>query len=836
MAKITDPDSLSYSQYTFGTSINPATALNGGPANMLIDYENKRFALTAPRYGSIGSGVSEMVGYGATGGVSGQALYSKFKNIWKEDSVAIRFPFPMEAITPESFEFINGWIPDDTTVSTQPGVNTSFITRKLIKDTGWAERTSGGSIARKYFGTISLGANALGPSGFTTVYYNAVNPGLQTSLTLAANSIVDNRIIFPGTVGNGNTFTSAPYFYTGDAVVYQNDGTQAITGIVTNGIYYIRYGGNGTVPVGAGHSFSLHNTRNDSLAGINPVAISSPTATEVVRFTAAGVPENYFFGITEEGSFANEPIQFYSTANDDGSTILYNRDNYYEIFVREQGKSYSKQNIADIGVSQLNFQAYRFPLVSGSDINITVVDGNGTSTGIATALYAGIGISFYQTPQLRTVGGTPYNFNIIINANQQSLRTVYSKVQYLLRQPIRTNAGVAGTDINSLSAVGYNNGSGGKDQFLNSFRYGAIQQPLLEFVGDILQARLVDDIFNFSNTGVNASNLGNLGIYFENVAAGDINNVKYYDNNGVQIIEPFTSTVDLNFNNNLFGDGQGRFWVFYDIPDSASEIIPGLSTSINQTAGTPGATSGIINSTDEFVVGAGVSHPFVTGQKVVAISHSSNPGIGIACTTTFNALSLGADGQGIATAVYYLNVVRGPGIAQSYSDITEYGENVAGGTNNAVYGVGKTTAFKLHNSYSDAVANGYAGINTINLTASGTAGVVTFRQIDTNFSENNATVVKTGNVAGSGVGANQFLDGIDIPDTGQVTFSFDYDKNSQRNRNPGSESVVSNAAIRVVAVGLQTGQYSFTQADITRAKGQSVSVTGALERVYSNPS
>jgi hypothetical protein len=823
MAKITDPDNLYYSQYTFGISINPSTALNGAPANMLIDYENKKFALTAPRYGVIGAGSSEMVGYGATGGVSGQALYSKFKNIWKDDPIAVRFPFPMEAITPESFEFINGWLPDDSTVSLQSGINTSFITRKLIKDAGWAERTSAGAIARRYFGTITLGANALGPSGFTTVYYNAVNPGLQTSLTLDSNSISDNRLIFPGVVGNGNIYSSAPYFYTGDAVVYQNDGTQAIAGIVTNGIYYIRYVPNGSVPTGVGHSISFHSTRTDALSGINSVAINTPSVGEVITLTASGTPEDFFFGITEEGSFANEPIQFYSTANDDGSTVLYNRDNYYEIFVREQGKTYSKQSIADIGVNQLNFQAYRFPLTSSTDINITIPDGDGSTSGIATAEYAGIGISFYQTPQAISVAGQTKQFNIVINANQQPLRTVYTKVQYLLRQPIRVNSGIAGADINSLSAVGYNNGTGAENQYLNSFRYGAIQQPLLEFVGDVLQARLVDDIFNLSGTGIGGNNLGNLGVYINNVSADDTNSIKYYDNSGDQLEELFTSTVNLTFNNNLFTDGDGKFWVFYDLPDASNEVIPGLSTSISLDSGTVGTTAGIIGNS--FNVGAGVSHPFVTGQKVVAIGQQENPGVGFAMTTLFNPTSLGSDGQGITSYTYYLNVRKNVGISQTYFDVIE------SGTAPNVIGIGSTTTFRLHNSYSDAIANNYAGINTITLTAQPAVGVVTFRQIDINYSENNATIVRSGNAVGTGVGANEYIDGIDIPSNGNVVFSYDYDSNDQRNRTPATDP-----QIRIVAVGLQTGQYAFAQASVAKAKGQSVSVTGALERVYSNPS
>ena len=852
MAKIVDPDNLFYADYTFGSNtVTPSTQLNGGPANMLIDYQNKRFALTAPRYGTVGAGVSEMVGFGATGGVSGQALYSKFKNIWKEDEVAIRFPFPMEAITPESFEFINGWLPDDETAD-QDNSGTTFITRNLIKDAGWAERAPNGNIAQKWFGSITLGANALGPAGFSTVYYNAVNPGIQTSMIVGTDGSVDatnNRVVFDGIVGNGNTFVSAPYFYTGAAVVYQTQGTtDVVSGLDTNRVYYIRYADtNGAVPTTTGHAFTLHNSRADALSGTSRVTLTGSNVG-VATFTAAGVPEEFFFGITEDGSSANEPIKFFDTVQDNtgvggatvsaGTTVLYNRDNFFEIFVREQAKTYGKQNNSDIGVSQINNQAYRFPLTSATDINVNVADSG--ATGIATAGYAGIGISFYQSPQQYIINGTPRSFNIIVNANGQSLQSVYSKVQYLLRQPIRVNSGIAGTDINSLSGVGYDNGNGDQDQFDNSFRYGAVQQPLLQFTGSRLDAVLVDDIFNLSGLGVDSDNLGNLGIYIRGVAAGDINNVRYLDNSGETVDEAFTSTVDLTFNNNLFNDGDARFWVFYDEVGSGevAKIIPGLSTSLSRQAGTPGTTSGIRAAQNEFIVGAGVSHPFVTGQKVVVIADDETAGgIGIAATTTFDPRTTGATGQGINNAVYYVNALKPGNLEQSYTDIEEFGENAPGSTTLNVFGIGRTTAFRLHNTYSDAVANNYLGINTVALTASGTAGIITFTQLDVNFAENNATIVKTGATGGNAgeVNANTFLDGIDIPDSGEITFSYDYESNDQRNRTPGNLNNVSDAAIRVVAVGLGTGQYASATASITRAKNQAVSVTGALERVYSDP-
>lgn len=824
MAKITDPDNLYYSEYTYGSSIDPTTAQDGQAANMLIDYENKRFALTAPRFGVIAAGLSsEMVGYGDTGGVTGQTLYSKFKNIWKTDPVAIRFPFPMEAITPESFEFINGWLPDDETVDST--VSTPFITRKLIKDTGWAERSAAGGIQRKYFGCLTLGAIALGPSGFATVYYNSTDPGIQTSFTVDSTGSVDvatNAIVFNGPVGNDNSLSGAAYFYTGDPVVYQTDSNNdAVTGITHNEVYYIHYrarngvGESGVIPVGVGHSFTLHETRSEALAGINTIALTGSTAARVVTFTSAAAVEDFFFGVSLDGGAANEPFQFYGTKNDDGINVLYNKDDYFKIFTREEGKTYSDQNLAQIGVSQLNYQAYRLPLSSGSDVNVTILDEG--ATGIATAGYAGIGISFHQTPVSYDVGGVTYNFNIVIDANSQPLQAVYSKVNYLLRQPGKILAGVAVTNINDLSAIP----NGGTD-YLNDFRYGQSTPPLLEFVGNDLYVRRVEDTF-----GESGSN--NLGVFINNVRNADLNNVYFYDNAAVAgssaIFYPFLAQGNLIFNDNFIGDGDAKFWMFYDL-DSVKPV-PGLTTAISRQAGTGGVTAGIIDATDEFVVGAGVSHPFVHGQRIVCIFPDSNTGIGLSAVHDFDPVN----DQGLTTSTYYVNAFTDPARtnAQTYDDINESGTNTPVSSGNRI-GIGATDRFRLHVTYADAVANNNLGINTISLTPSGTAGIITFRQIDVNYSEANATIVQKED----GV----YIDAITVPGSGSYEFTYDYDKNSQRNRIPSGGADASNTYapnVRVVAVGLQTGQYATATAQITRSKGQTINVTGALERVYSDP-
>ena len=63
-----------------------------------------------------------------------------------------------------------------------------------------------------------------------------------------------------------------------------------------------------------------------------------------------------------------------------------------------------------------------------------------------------------------------------------------------------------------------------------------------------------------------------------------------------------------------------------------------------------------------------------------------------------------------------------------------------------------------------------------------------------------------------------------------VTFTFDYDGNTQGGRTAGTD-----AAVTVVAIGLSSAQYVSATATLTRATGQTISLVAPLERNYSNP-
>lgn len=135
MALITDPDILT-------ASTGPASGTPTG--EVYIDTANKKIELILD---------SEFTGSSlvAADGVTLQCLYSFLKQAWKEDPASqnlIQFPFPMEAITSEQFEFINGWTPyDDTTKDS----------RDYIRTGGWAERNDSGVVIKEYAGVITLG-------------------------------------------------------------------------------------------------------------------------------------------------------------------------------------------------------------------------------------------------------------------------------------------------------------------------------------------------------------------------------------------------------------------------------------------------------------------------------------------------------------------------------------------------------------------------------------------------------------------------------------------------------------------------------------------------------
>lgn len=146
MAKIIDPDGLTRSTTLLNLGVN---------GNIWVDTATLSISLDA--FGSL-----------TTDGVSLQALYSYLKEEWKTDAALIKFPFPMVAITPEQFEFVDGWMPADVT------------TQNYFRDGGYAIKNANGTSAEEYSGIITLGTLGLTDQ----VYFQQVLDGTSTNIVL----------------------------------------------------------------------------------------------------------------------------------------------------------------------------------------------------------------------------------------------------------------------------------------------------------------------------------------------------------------------------------------------------------------------------------------------------------------------------------------------------------------------------------------------------------------------------------------------------------------------------------------------------------------------------
>lgn len=187
---------------------------------------------------------------------------------------------------------------------------------------------------------------------------------------------------------------------------------------------------------------------------------------------------------------------------------------YMKLFVREYQKFYASAALTDIGVTDMTYQAYRFPLANAADLKITNND--------TTVSGYGISITWYAAAQQRSIGGVNRDFHVIINGNNKTAEQIYEGVQRLLRQ----NA-----DIDS--------GAGTKN--------GKVTNELLQFVGDTLKTKL-------DSTG---------GTYIDNFQTADINRLVMVDDGGIERTFPYTAVLTLQFGDNLKNDADAVYRVFF---------------------------------------------------------------------------------------------------------------------------------------------------------------------------------------------------------------------------------------------------------------------------------
>lgn len=193
--------------------------------------------------------------------------------------------------------------------------------------------------------------------------------------------------------------------------------------------------------------------------------------------------------------------------------------NNLTVFARKQGDTYGQSSLADIGVSRMTFQVYRFPLATGSDLKIALGDPT-----VSADPFDGITITYYETSFTRSIGGVDYDFNVEVNGNGQSINGIYETLQYRLRLDSDIDDGPG-------SAI------------------GKITGNLAFFLGETLKM--------------------SEGVFLTNFAPSDTNNILHNPiGASVDVAFPFTAALQIQFGGNLISDADSVFRVFFTNDDA----------------------------------------------------------------------------------------------------------------------------------------------------------------------------------------------------------------------------------------------------------------------------
>lgn len=208
----------------------------------------------------------------------------------------------------------------------------------------------------------------------------------------------------------------------------------------------------------------------------------------------------------------NQGIQTYG---DSSNGNFDKRGEILTLYIRTQGNLYGSSTTTSIGVSALTYIAYRFPLSEAADLKISASD-NDIDTN---APYTGMSITYGAVT--RNIGGSNYNYDIVVDGNNGTAEEIYEFVQRELRKS---------TDIDDSGST----------------QIGQLADSLLEFVGDTLKTTK--------------------GVYIDNFQSNDTNRLIFTDNtdpDGIERTFPFVAAGTLSFNSNLVNDGQAIYRMFF---------------------------------------------------------------------------------------------------------------------------------------------------------------------------------------------------------------------------------------------------------------------------------
>ena len=436
-------------------------------------------------------------------GVFGQPLYSRAMIDWKDDNFLIaNAAFPMLNIDSDAGKYLLGQDASGNNSGWNFVDNAEFgvRTRKLVRNMGWQEIDSAGAVTAEY---AAIRSNASVEDADRDLAY----------FQFGTDTIVDDTVDFEMA---GPVDESIKVL---DATVTREQGTP-------NGFAFAAAGDTITR---VGNSYITDGYKVGGRAIVANAEDPANDGTYVITVLTATV-------MTVENTDGST-VSF--TLNTDDNTATIDLDNRFAFSLKLRprdddavGKSFAQQGLADALASQLSNRAFIFGLGTVADADITATDA--TITG--SAPWNAMTITFHATPQARAglVGGS-FNFGIIIDGNNGTVNEIYEFVQWSLRQL---------TDIDNDADT----------------NIGRTIDGLLRFNGSILEFGSVDGGLSFPTN----PDGGGSGVFCDNVASADANNVRFWDNLNSLKQNPETISVTLDFNQILIDDTIAEGDLFYD--------------------------------------------------------------------------------------------------------------------------------------------------------------------------------------------------------------------------------------------------------------------------------
>lgn len=461
MAKITDPDDLVVSSTEGNLGVD---------GNIWLNTTNKTIALD--EYGSLV----------AKDGVTGNAMWAKFVDLWASGTTYQPFPFPMNVLDARSGQFIYGQDPGGSYNGWKPLNDT---TRQMHRDAGWREYAANGDLNREYVGMVALASGF--PAG-AQFYYQRTSTGSPYDFTF--DDAPNEAIQVYGDAANGD-FDERTYFklYCREYGYLYDDGVLGDVGETATGPYKVQ------LPIAVGADLDI--TDDDTTVGADP-----PYTDIVVKYFTGAFSRDVdttterSFGIVIDAAGHHSGID--GSAPGGGSVLT----------------------SAAGGMTVDAFIGGTLTIYEGTDKNVSfpITDNDATTITVTGTIASGSNLSFTVAPA---------------SPAWATLKEIYTKIQYLLRQASNIN-----------DATGSVNGT--------------TASLLLNFVGPSLKCGF------YAPTNPQG---GGTGVLVQGIQAADINSIVFYDNSAVSREYPYASAGTLNFNAALVNGGAGYYRMFFTNDD-----------------------------------------------------------------------------------------------------------------------------------------------------------------------------------------------------------------------------------------------------------------------------